>query len=118
VTALPQPAVSTRIERMAKAIVGDNAMAAQHEQALIIAESEVMMLNVRAARIAAIEHHRRITPAGREPASGSPQADLEAFRLALPELIKLERYERRAMSRRRRAIRELMELKGRAFYSR
>jgi hypothetical protein len=114
---LPQPAVSTRIERVAKAIVGDNAMAAQHEQALIIAESELMMLNVRAARVAAIEHHRKITPAGSKPGSGFPGADLEAFRLALPELIKLERYERRAMSRRRHAIRELMELKGRAFYS-
>jgi hypothetical protein len=33
------------------------------------------------------------------------QQELEAFQAALPELIKLERYERRAIARRNRAIR-------------
>jgi hypothetical protein len=190
-TALREPAVSSRIELMAKIIAGDNAAAAIYEQALIIAESEVIMLNVRAARIAAIERRSTSAPSPRKstgavpaelileleaiasgklepptspfnlstgaarhqesdekyveanskignpsnPADKEPPGpetiskvaalerapddrevaalrdDLEAFRLALPELIKLERYERRALLRRRRAVRTLAELK-------
>jgi hypothetical protein len=126
---LPQPEVSSRIKRIAEKIVGDNAGSAQYEQAVIIAESEIMMLNVRAASVAVIKHHRDAGPtetnsSGRdqsnlEEVSGGQHADhswsdLEAMRLALPELIRLERYERRAKSRRRRAIRRLMELRIRA----
>jgi hypothetical protein len=129
--ALPEPEVSSRIKRIAKKIVGDNADSAQYEQAVIIAESAIMLLNVRAAAVAAIEHHRGAGPtetnsadkdqSNLEAISGGRRPDnswddLAAMRLALPELIKLERYEGRAKSRRRRAIRRLMELKAGAFY--
>ena len=39
-----------------------------------------------------------------------PRTDAECFLLALPEIRALERYERRALSRRRRAIRILDKL--------
>jgi hypothetical protein len=126
---LPELEVSSRIKRIAKKIVGDNAGSAEYEQAVIIAESEIMLLNVRAASVVVIKHHRDARPAetnsadkdqsNPEAISGGRRAsdswnDLDAVRLALPELIKLERYEHRAKSRRRRAIRGLLELRARA----
>ena len=176
---------SARVERMAKAICGDHATAALYEQALIIAECEIVLLNLRAARVAAIQRNSIIgsepersnqipgcpTPeewslALEELARGRPQPatklftraahavlahqaeraeaevnntgqadseqssplpttslnaaaqrssegrrpppmrdDVDAFQRALPELVKMDRYERRAMSRRKRAIR-------------
>ncbi len=40
-----------------------------------------------------------------------PECTVEAMRRALPELIKLERYERRAAGRRARALRNFLEWK-------
>jgi hypothetical protein len=179
--------VSAQIERIARAICGDDAPPAQYEQALIIAESEVVLLHVRTARVAAIERARKIVPCSRAlvpgfpteqeweyafddlalgrpqkvtkllargadavrafsamsahagddehkaeqlgqdqrqstlqddndarpPASENPSATmarskLEAFCQALPDLVSLDRYARRAVSRRRRAIRKFI----------
>lgn len=180
--------VSAQIERIARAICGDGAPPAQYEQALIIAESEVVLLHVRSARVAAIERARRIAPSsnalvpgfptdqewmhafddlvrgrpqkmtnllargadavrvfsakmsaptgddenkteqlrqdqrqsalqddndGRPQTSENPSATmarskLEAFCQALPDLMSLDRYARRAVSRRRRAIRKFI----------
>jgi hypothetical protein len=87
-----------------------------------------MMLSVRAAAVAVIKHHRdgptETNSADEDQSSlkeisGGQRAehswdDLNAMHLALAELVRLERYERRARSRRRRAIRMLMQLRARA----
>ena len=84
------PGCPAQVERLARAICPDASDPFRYEQALIIAESQMFLARVRAARIAA-----------------APQALDETERLsrALPDLLSLERYERRALSRRRRAIR-------------
>ena|SRR5262245_30683402 len=48
-------AVSADVERMAKAICGEHATPALYEQAVIIAECEIVLLNLRGAGVAAIE---------------------------------------------------------------
>jgi hypothetical protein len=74
--------LSEKIERLAKAICQHDAESAGYREALIIAESFVDITRVRAHRV-------------------------QRLHLALPEILRLERYERRALSRRRRAIRWL-----------
>ena len=179
-------AVSADVERMAKAICGENATPALYEQAVIIAECEIVLLNLRAARVAAIKRHSiveqdleltlalegrvgrklalealadgdvrpilrlikrrtrairvftaRIVNANRKidakesdgadheeslpPQTTKPvdstkgsdkdrepgqvRDEVDALERALPELVSFERYERRALSRRKRAIR-------------
>src|SRR6266550_487903 len=49
--------VSADVEGMAKAICGEYATPALYEQAVIIAECEILLLNLRAARVAAIKRH-------------------------------------------------------------
>lgn len=155
--------VSADVKRMATAICGGNATTALYQHAVIIAECEILLIKLRAARVAAIQRNRIIGPMP-EPtnqllgvpaveelraaleALGEPSAairslirdlcdvfaaatksidanidpkkshqrggkrappsqdEVGAFRRALPELVSFDRYERRAMSRRRRAI--------------
>jgi hypothetical protein len=182
------PSVFAQIERMARAICGDAASPAQYEQALIIAESEVVLLHVRIARVAAIERagkkatspnvlipgfptdqewehafnnlargrpqdaaillargadavrvfsaktsaspgddgkkreqvgqdHRSSAVQGdgdgvmstsRNPSLTVAGSELEAFCQALPDLMSMDRYARRAISRRQRAIRNFI----------
>jgi hypothetical protein len=197
-------ALSVDVERMTKAICGDHATAAQYEQAVTIAECEILLLKLRAARVAAIERNRIVRPtpersnllpgfptneewavgfealergqprpvtrlftravrailaADAKPAesrteakteakspgragieqlspllkirpvaaaqrtiedqpAAQPRDDGDAFKRALPELITLDRYERRIMSRRQRAIRmfEAMSVVGPFLY--
>jgi hypothetical protein len=179
--------VSADVERMAKAICGDNTTAALYQQAVIIAECQLLILKLRAAGVAAMERNRIVGPkpeklnqrpglpttqewavalaalesgqprpatrlfdraarviraadaqlakAKTEAESTGPvsstqssplpmtisdaaaqrtsedqsippsQDDVGALQRALPELVSLDRYERRALSRRRRAIR-------------
>ena len=101
---------SENAERIAKAICKDASDPFRFEQAIIIAESAILLGRVRAARIAAIERVRQRAEKERfsrqETELSAPEAreDKECVRRALPELLSLERYERRALSRRRRAI--------------
>jgi hypothetical protein len=132
--ASPTPARSA-----ARSIVGDNAGPAEHERAVIIAESEIPLRKVGAAAVAAFKRHRGAgltetkTPsdsADRDQSSTETILSDGAFagrivnalivrgitlmqpNLRCPELIKLERYERRAKLRRCRAIGRLMELRA------
>jgi hypothetical protein len=87
------PNIDAQIKRLAKAIAKEAQDATQREQASVIAESEIMLLRVRAARINIFE--QILSGIGTEGVIGRSQ---------LEQLNRLERYERRALSRRQRAI--------------
>jgi hypothetical protein len=104
--------LSGKVKRIARMICKDNTDPFLYEQAIVIAESQVLVARVRAARIAAIERRRK--PAvGRHAIDSIPDKgdDVQALCGALPELPGLERYEQRALSRRRRAIRRFDALR-------
>jgi len=83
------PAIPADTNRLAQAICGSHTGAAQREQAQIIAECELLLLRVRAARVRICED---ISLKGPDTS-------------CLERLMKLERYERRLLSRRQYAIR-------------
>src|SRR6476660_2470049 len=62
--AIPRdPAIDGEVDRLATAIGGENADASQREQALIIAESELTLLRVRALRTSIFEQMSLVTAA-------------------------------------------------------
>jgi hypothetical protein len=87
-----------KVERLAEAICQHESDPASYRQALVVAESFADIARVRAARV-------RILDTSPEPPS---------LHLVLPEILRLERYERRALSRRRRAVRTMDALDTRA----
>jgi hypothetical protein len=105
--------IATEVDRLATAIAGEHADAAQREQALIIAESELTLLRVRAARTSIFQQMLLATAAdahepseqllGRQPAGVIGRSHLDQLR-------RLARYERRAFSTRQRAIRILWDV--------
>lgn len=124
------------IKRIADRLCDEDAEPMQYEQATIIAECQLNLARVRSVRVATIER-MRITAGNPSDKSGDqPQPrdqmidsankrgaikfvgepasrdDLECVRLALPELAALERYERRAISRRKRAIETLSAIRA------
>ena len=128
-TAFLERSASSEVERMAKAIAGDSALTLEYEQALIIAESDFILRKVRTARLAEMERmllamppsdptiseppqRRESRPQGMVETRAKPQANIEAISLAIPRILKLDRYERRALSRRRRAARALRRMKA------
>jgi hypothetical protein len=114
------------VERMAKAICGKGASRLQYEEALNVAESQFMLQAVRDARLATIKRMMSAAPTSKEQVADSSEPVLEgegqagseeqssqenilaAVVRALPELARYDRYERRALSRRRRAIRHFV----------
>jgi hypothetical protein len=160
------PAYFLEIDRMARALCKEDEDPFLFEQALIIAENQLVLRCVAAERIAAIERLRdrtasplrrddslerakaRFRAAKREyerrvqakaensaanskansapkqpdlaPKStsqskaGEPRDEFDAMLRAVPDLDRLERYQRRAWSRRKRAIRSFIEIKSRA----
>jgi hypothetical protein len=93
---LKSPVLSAEADRLATAICGKDADQAEREQALIIAESELILMQVRAARVDVIEQMAAIT--------ATPEPDNLS---CLKQLMRLDGYERRALSRRKRALRSL-----------
>ena len=77
------------------------------EQALTIAENEIVLIRVRAERVAAIERELDIPPE-----SIARRDELAAMRRAIPALERLARYERRAWSARERAIHQFIEIRS------
>jgi hypothetical protein len=164
-----KPAAFAEVERMAKAICNGNTDPLLFEQALVIAENEMVRRCVRAEVIAMIERLRDITlkPLSRDNSLARAKArfgqaklryrqlvqakakkiatttgkeknwlqeqkseaaqsqatrmqkpiksrdEFDALRLAMPDLDRLARYERRAWSRQKRAFREFIEIKSR-----
>jgi hypothetical protein len=101
--------IAAEVDRLATAIGGEHADAAQREQALIIAESELSLLRVRGVRTNILEQMLAT--------EGSSRGDRVNAMLPgviggayLDQLRRLERYERRAFSARQRAIRILLDV--------
>jgi hypothetical protein len=92
---LRDPEIDAQIKRLADALAGEAPRTTRREQALVIAESEMTLLRVRAARTKIFE--QVLSGAGGEGVIRKSQ---------LEQLKRLERYERRALSRRQRAIRD------------
>jgi len=106
--------IAAEVDRLASAIGGEIADAAQREQALIIAESELTLLRVRAVRTSIFEQMLLAKGAadtqekseqllGRQRAGVIGSSHFEQLR-------RLERYERRTFSRRQGAIRKLLDV--------
>jgi hypothetical protein len=154
------PALFPEIDRIAHAICNGDQNPFLFEQAVIIAENQVILRCVRAERIAVIERlrDRSLTPLQRDTSivraearfrlakleyerrvqaksgNSNPKAtgksepksqnaatkpprqlqardEFGAMLCATPDLIRLDRYERRAWSRRKRAINKFIEIK-------
>jgi hypothetical protein len=120
------PRFAPRIECIARAICPETANSGLWEQALIIGECATVLGCVQAERIALIEPLLGGTTARTSDAEGpgrteleasqckpaSLRDELEALGLAARDLNRLERYERRALSRRKRAIETFMAING------
>jgi hypothetical protein len=92
--------IAAEVDRLATAIGRENADAAQREQALIIAESDLTLLRVRAVRAEVFEQMLAATGAAAGVIGSSH----------FEQLRRLERYERRAFSRRQSAIRIFLDV--------
>jgi hypothetical protein len=91
---------------IAYAIAGKDASGAVLDHALIVAECELTLRRIRRARVAAIE--QKIPDASTQLGTSAEIA--HAFVQALPSLSAMERYERRAYSRRKKALAHLHDL--------
>jgi hypothetical protein len=129
-TTTQAPTLALQVERIAKAICGGDDSALKLSQARDIAESQVLLTRTRAARFAAMQSLVMIVRSGDEgttqshemklkpdlhPADPQPDAVTDkrgdtggTVRKILTEMTKHDRYERRASSRRQRAIRTLV----------
>jgi hypothetical protein len=106
--------------KIARTIAGAND--ALMEPARVIAETELMLQRVQQARLAAISmaineidnRNRSVAASQNGPdshAGGAETTVSEAFVVALPSLQRIERYERRAYSRRAKAVARLNDLR-------
>ena len=102
--------IAAELDRLATAIGSENADAAQREQALIIAESELTLLRVRAVRTSIFE--QMLVARGAADTQEPSEQLLGRLQAALhfEQWRRLERYERRAFSRRQSAIRTLLDV--------
>jgi hypothetical protein len=102
-TIVNAPGIPAETNRLAQAICGPDTGPAQREQAQIIAECELLLLRVRAARVKILEELSLKAPVEQsKPSVLSHQQDATS---CLERLMRLERYERRVLSRRQYAIR-------------
>jgi hypothetical protein len=118
------PLYAPRIEAIARTICSEATNAELWEQALIIGECTTLLACAQAERIALIEQSLGSTSAHTSDAGAAGRAELgasqckttplrdelEAMGLAARDLNRLERYERRALSRRKRAIETFMAI--------
>ena len=100
------------VNNLARKIAGDSTDTGVLERARMIAEAEFDLCRARRAKVELIEPLRGRGPGGgRGPVDAAgfqePGKVAEAGRRVMPVLLKLDRYERRALGRRDRAIRDL-----------
>jgi hypothetical protein len=129
---LRDPALASRIEAVAMKLCAGDASPLLREQAMIIAENHVLLERVRAARLDAIERRLRAARTADEDASApsadppvhadrlgelppvAPGVEFNAIMEAMPEIERLERFERRAWRDRSRAMRAFISVKARS----
>ena len=104
------PYLSLEVELLASAVAGATPDGARLEQARAFAEAEFDLRRVRAARFMLLNPPGE-TPRVPDLGSASPynldQKKMNAILENLPQALRLERYERRAMSRWKKALRAL-----------
>jgi hypothetical protein len=88
---------------LAHVIAGAGANDAIFKEARVVAECELIMQRIRQARVMAIEGEM-------EDTKGKIYENPSAFVAALPMLYSFERYERRAYSRRKKALQTMSDL--------
>jgi hypothetical protein len=99
------PTTSADADHLVTAIcANEEADAASRERAMIIADCDMTLRRVRAARVDVI-NQTSVPPAQTSDASQSVPAQRLDIDLFMEQLLRLDRYERRALSRRRRAVR-------------
>jgi len=99
------PAVAAEVDRVAAAICGPQADRLERAQALIVAEAQVTVKRVRRARAQIMEQMSLVTPT--QDADARDTASMRGRDRSAPcleQLLGFERYERRALSRRKRAV--------------
>ena len=97
-------AYAKQLDKLARKIAGDTKDAITLERAREIAQAEFDLARVRRAKVALIESARACVAADRPPMPPhDPDRSAEAIRRVLPELRRLDRYERRAAVRRHQA---------------
>jgi hypothetical protein len=96
--------------KLARAIAGKNASPALLNQAFVVAECELALQRALRARVATIETAKAMACIGGGEATSSPDL-VERFVAALPTLSAIERYERRAWSRQRKALARCNDLR-------
>jgi hypothetical protein len=121
---LDEPAICRKVEALARAIAGAGANAAQINQARVIAEAQLDLARIRGAKARAMDAHalEMSTSEGaiREgeieednPLSetgGTQEIATPSSHEVLRQLLRIERYERSAILRRRRAMRAFLVL--------
>src|SRR5262245_35012965 len=106
---LRNPEIAADVDRLATAIASEQGDPAQREQAVIIAESELLLLRVRAVRTNILEQMLATEGSSRGDRANAvlPGVIGGAY---LDQLRRLERYECRAFSTRQRSIRILLDV--------
>ena len=126
------PATSRDVQRIATFLSEDDRDALLRAEATTIAECEVTLARIRAARVAALDvfgraggleadkltFGKRVRARAWQQSSArrkkmTPMEEIEALRRALPRMARIDRYERRVWSRRKWALRNFADIKCR-----
>jgi hypothetical protein len=100
------PAVATEVGAVAAAICGPEMTPLDREQALIVAEAQVTLKRIRRARAEIMEQMSPVPPTIQPDARDTaPMSQVEGNARHLDRLLRIDCYERRALSRRKRAVR-------------
>jgi hypothetical protein len=103
-------AFAPRIEAIARAICPDTSNSLLFEQALIIGETTCILSAVRTEHMAQVQRLREQRGSQWDSTQVPSNRELGITYLPLPELDRLYRYERRALSRRNRAVQKWIEI--------
>jgi hypothetical protein len=106
VSVLNDPVISREVERLARSIVGKRSDAYELAQARIVAEAEFDLLRVRSTSVNIIDATAATNGLNNQALANEGQAQHPLLG-ALLQLEVVDRYERRAFSRRGRAIRQM-----------